>query len=165
MKICQICGMHPATTHIKQSINGCVTEVYVCSQCASSSGIGFANNEAAVGNMLSGLFSRPLFRTVDQTAVCPTCGSTYPLIVRRGRVGCPDCYITFYDQLSPSVQRIHGKSMHVGRSVAAEGLKDTPVDALTKLKQELADAVEAQEFERCATLRDQIKEWEAKNSD
>ncbi len=165
MKVCQICQKHPATTHIKRSVNGNVSEVYVCSLCASQNGWGMLGAESSIDGVLGGFLVQPLFRSVDHAVVCKTCGSSYSDILRRSRVVCPDCYTTFYEYLCPSVQRLHGNSVHVGKASLKNADTSTERDVLAELKLEMEQAIAAQEFERCAQIRDKIREWEAKNHD
>ena len=42
--------------------------------------------------------------------------------------------------------------------------KEEKIDPLTKLKEDLARAIEIQEFEQAAVLRDQIKEMEGEQN-
>ena len=94
---------------------------------------------------------------------CPKCGTAFSDIVREGKVGCAECYRTFYDKLLPSIQRIHGKIKHSGKtsqSVPAEVKIETKEEKVEKLKAEMNDAVTKQEFEKAAKIRDEIKALE-----
>ena len=78
-------------------------------------------------------------------------------------VGCSDCYEKFYDKLLPSIQRIHGKAKHAGKvppvtESTIEEKKISTEELILKKEAELKKAIERQEFERCAVLRDEIKE-------
>ncbi len=159
--VCQHCQERQATTHIKRTINGKTTEMYVCSECAAKQGVGmFAGNGLDVSNLFGGLFAAPSLRESDTQECCPSCAKSFRDIVKSGIVGCPDCYIRFYDRLQPSIQRIHGKTSHVGK-IAVTGSQESRLKRETaRLKEELNRALAAQEYERCAQLRDQIKELE-----
>ena len=73
-----------------------------------------------------------------------------------------DSYDIFYDELLPSIQRIHGKTVHIGKLAKSAGSEVKMKSTLAKLKEELTTAIKEQEFEKAAKLRDQIKELEAK---
>jgi protein-arginine kinase activator protein McsA len=79
-------------------------------------------------------------------------------IVNNGKLGCADCYTTFYDKLLPSLQRIHGKTRHEGKvPLIRNASVETPkVDKIEILSEELKKAIENQEFEKAAELRDEI---------
>ncbi len=161
---CQICGQRPATTHITRRVNDQVTEWHVCAECALKQGFGVSHG-LSMDSLFGGMFTQPFLREADQPATaCPVCGMTYRDIVQGGQIGCPTCYITFYDRLQPSIQRIHGKTSHVGKIAAAGSEHARKQQQIDTLKAELNAAVAAQEYERCAELRDRIKQMEEENT-
>lgn len=160
--LCQHCQQNSATTHVKRSVNGKTTELHLCSDCASTLGVGiFSNGGIDVGNLFGGLFADPHVHISKEQNRCAVCGKSLRDIVQSGLVGCPDCYTTFYERLLPSIQRIHGKTSHVGKVAADGSRKHHHEQELDRLRAELNEAVAAQEYERCAQLRDRIKELEA----
>ena len=164
--LCQYCKQHNANTHIKRTVNGNTTELYVCSDCASKLKIDLYNTSAFdVGNLFGGLFTAPSLLQTDAAEHCNTCGKSFREIVQSGIVGCPDCYVQFFDRLQPSIQRIHGKTSHVGKVAEAGSAQSRKKLELITLKDELSKALSLQEYERCATLRDRIKELEGEEHD
>lgn len=85
---------------------------------------------------------------------CPKCGTRESELTKTGKVGCAQCYKTFWDILQPYIQRIHGNSAHTGR-------KPSQNRELDELRIALKKAVDVQDFERAAELRDKIKELES----
>ncbi len=159
--ICQKCKQQQATTHVKQTVNGKTTEMMLCSSCASALGMNVLSTSSFdVGNLFGSLFAEPFLRESSQQSCCPGCGKTLKEIVQSGLVGCPNCYTTFYERLLPSIQRIHGKTTHVGKVAAAGSVACRKDHELETLRTALEEAVAKQEFERCAQIRDQIKELE-----
>lgn len=161
--LCQNCGKNEATTHIKQIINGDMAESHLCSDCASH--LGYSDMFSGFGLNLSELFGGFLGDmmpsiTSGKTQRCAKCGTSFDEIVRDGRVGCADCYRTFYDKLLPSIQRIHGKIKHSGKvssSTPAEPKVETKEEKIAKLKAAMDEAVAKQDFENAAKIRDEIK--------
>jgi protein-arginine kinase activator protein McsA len=91
---------------------------------------------------------------------CPACGTRYSHFARTGRLGCPECYTAFAVQMRQILRRIHGATRHKGK---APGQSDEDVEqrrALTHLREELTRAIEREEFETAARLRDEIHEME-----
>ena len=159
--LCQNCGKYEATTHVKRIINGESAEAHLCSDCAHALGYndvfgGFGNT---FSDLLGSFFGEPAVSALSSRTVrCEKCGNTFNDIVNNGKLGCADCYTTFYDKLLPSLQRIHGKTRHEGkvplvRNASAEMPK---VDKMAILEEELKRAIENQEFEKAAELRDEI---------
>lgn len=164
--LCQICQKHVATTHIKRTVNGASSELYVCSDCASKQSANMLNGVGInVGNLFGGLFTIPTIVEADAKDSCTCCGKTYREIVQSGILGCPECYISFYERLLPSIQRIHGKTSHVGKIAVSGSSESRSKRELVRLKDELTKALALQEYERCAHLRDQIKALEVKTDE
>ncbi len=168
--LCQNCGKNEATTHIKQIINGDMAESHLCSDCASH--LGYSDMFSGFGLNLSGLFGGLLGDMMPSVAAgksprCPKCGTSFEEIVHSGKVGCADCYRTFYDKLLPSIQRIHGKIKHSGKvtnSAPVEPKEETTEEKIEKLKAAMNEAVAKQEFENAAKIRDEIKALEGGES-
>ena len=83
-------------------------------------------------------------------------------------VGICLCYSKFYSKLQPSLQRIHGKVKHSGKAPmkTAEPVvikEKNPQDKIADLEKEMAKAVETQNFERAAAIRDEIKQLKGEN--
>ena len=79
-------------------------------------------------------------------------------IAETGLLGCADCYGAFLKELAPSISRIHGRTAHVGKVPKSSGGNVKLKNQLSEAKRKLQDAIQAEEFEEAATLRDQIRE-------
>ena len=161
--LCQACQKKQATTHIKSVVNGEVTQYNLCSDCAKKMGYGniFSDFGTDFSSLLGSIFGGNQQQVLPDGKRCPTCGSSFADIARSGRVGCSQCYDVFYDRLLPTIRRIHGNTEHIGKSAIAADEKTKTHSELESLKEQLTAAIEAQEFEKAAQLRDKIKELEA----
>lgn len=156
--LCQNCKKNEATTHIKRIINGETTQAHLCSDCAKSLGYDsmFSDFGFSFSDMLSSFFNEPALASIGAHSLrCDKCGSSFEDIVRSGKIGCADCYDTFYDKLLPSLERIHGKTSHEGKIPNASEIIEKRTE-LEDLKAELKKAVDAQDYEQAAVLRDKI---------
>ena len=167
--LCQMCGQHPATTHIKTIVNGKLTQAHLCADCAKKQGYGnlFADWGSGFGSLLSGFMGSAA--PARQVTRCPGCGASFEDITRSGKIGCAECYHTFRGQLLPIIQRIHGTAQHKGKVPGSSALRVTDTNnkivaveetPLEEKKRLLEQAIETQDFERAAVLRDEIKELE-----
>ena len=178
--LCENCKKNEANTTLTKNINGHVTVQHLCAECAAKKGLGAVGS--VFGSMLGGIFSD--FVGPSPAAKCRVCGSTFADFTRTGKAGCPSCYEEFYPQLLPTLQKIHGKTGHVGKvgtvkvpdsekaeenkNSVEEQVKSDPTptseptkgDKIAALKDQLFKAVEAQEYEQAAALRDEIKALE-----
>ncbi len=158
--LCQSCEKKQATTHIKTILNGELKEYRLCSDCAKKYGYASFLGDAGFdldklfGSFMDGLGApRPGKR-------CQCCGSSFEDIAKSGKVGCAECYDTFYDELLPSVRRIHGRTSHTGKLAHSAGTGVRIRNEIAKCRTELEQAIKAQEFEKAAELRDRIRELE-----
>lgn len=165
--ICQSCNKNKATTHIKTIIDGNLKEYMLCSECAEK--LGYSNPldlfDFSFGNFLSSVFGNS---TATGGALqsgnvlrCKQCGSSIDEISKNGKVGCANCYETFKSDLLPLIERIHGNTTHVGKIPSSAGEHVKIKNNIKNLKQELKEAINKQEFERAAVLRDEIKNLES----
>ena len=158
--LCQSCEKRQATTHIKTILNGELKEFNLCPECAAKLGYGsFFGNIGLDLNKLFGSFMDG-FISEKSPKRCQCCGSSFEDIAKAGKVGCAECYNTFYEELLPSIQRIHGRTSHTGKLAHSAGTEVKIRSEISKYKAELEKAIKAQEFEKAAELRDRIKELE-----
>jgi len=163
--LCQQCGKHPATTHLKRTVNGQTTERHLCAKCAAAQGVNPLLSGFSFGDFFGSLFSEPAARAAADTLRCEGCGRSFSELAEAGRAGCPRCYTTFYDRLLPSIQRIHGKARHTGKVAVGGGEKVKKESQLESLRRELETCIANQQYERCAELRDQITALEKEAAD
>lgn len=164
---CQKCGANNANTHIKTIVNGEFKEYDLCSDCAKQMGYTnvFGDIENEFSNFLGSFFGNVLPARTQATR-CDFCGSSYSDIAKSGHVGCANCYSVFGEQLLPSIRRMHGNTAHCGKNSgrsekqSVKPQEETKEQKLARLKSELDKAVQEQNFEHAAELRDKIKEME-----
>ncbi|MDP4119746.1 MAG: UvrB/UvrC motif-containing protein [Bacillota bacterium] len=167
--LCESCGKKNATTQIKTILNGELTEYHLCSGCAEKMGYGdlFSDFSFGFSNMLSSFFGNALPER-SGLASCKMCGATFRDILNTGKVGCSQCYETFYKELLPSINRIHGNTSHNGKvpQISEEASEMQSLNAkIQDFEIQLQKAIEAQDFEQAAKLRDEIKEMKTKRGD
>lgn len=156
--LCQSCEKRQATTHIKTILNGELKEFNLCPECASKLGYGsFFGN---FGFDLDKLFGSFLESSERGSKRCSFCGSSFEDIAKSGKIGCAHCYEQFYDDLLPSIRRIHGRTSHTGKLARSAGNEVRIRNEITQCRSELEKAIKTQEFEKAAELRDRIKELE-----
>ena len=113
--LCDKCGKNNATTHIKQIINGVVTERNLCSSCAAEEGYSKFPH-GGLADMLASMFGDISGLGIESNETrCPVCGSRFSDIAETGKAGCAECYKTFYSELLPYLKRVHGSVKHVGK--------------------------------------------------
>lgn len=159
--MCDKCGKNLATTHIKTVINGQVEEHNLCAYCAAKGGYN-SFGTLSLSNMLASMFGDSIENGTSTKERCKCCGCSFSDIVESGRVGCGECYETFRNELMPSLNRLHGKVKHVGSLPEAVVKVQTNEEKIEKLRESLKSAIEKEEFEQAAKIRDEIKKLEGK---
>ncbi|MDR2115585.1 MAG: UvrB/UvrC motif-containing protein [Planctomycetaceae bacterium] len=98
-------------------------------------------------------------KELDQQT-CPVCGISFYDFRSRGRLGCPNDYDCFAKQLDALIINIHGVQEHVGKTPKRTGNDSNQRTFLIKLRRDLNEAIQLEEYERASKLRDKIKEIE-----
>lgn len=150
--LCTQCKKEQATLFYTQNINGKESSAALCPTCAKQAGIGGSN-----------IFA-PLYKTVRKhtaapsTKRCNLCGLSWTDILSMGKVGCPNCYDTFREELRDTVRSIHGGAKHCGITPAYSADAPGPVmSEEEELRTALAEAIRTENYEEAARLRDAIK--------
>lgn len=165
---CQECGKRPATLHFTKIVNGDKTEFHLCDVCAKEKGeiIPGTSNGFSIHNLISGLLDFDLnhhggtIGSEPKALHCKECGMSYAQFSKMGRFGCSSCYDYFSVRLDPLLRRIHGNTAHVGKIPRRAGQHLHTRKQLEQLKARLAQAVQREEFEKAAQIRDEIRKLE-----
>lgn len=160
--VCDACKQQQATVHLTEIVNDQMTELHLCEGCANEKG-SQVESHFGLADLLAGLADVGKTTEVEEavsTKACPNCGMTYDDFRKVGRLGCAECYATFKRSLASLLKRIHGSPHHVGKSPARLVKPPTEKLELAELKRKLERAIEMEEFEDAAQLRDQIREVE-----
>ena len=167
--LCEKCNKNMANVYLKNNINGNITENYLCSSCAGTL-YSQNHNYAQLADLFGGGFDSDIFSmlnfnktspsalsfTETERKICPVCGSSFTDITKSGKAGCGSCYETFKNELAPNVIRIHGTANHTGKIPKNRSAQISAKRKIEQLKVKLKKAIEAQNFEEAAVIRDDI---------
>lgn len=164
---CSHCGEREGVVSLTQIEQGDVRTVSLCAKCAHEKGI---ETSIGVSDTPLGGFLADLAQGLDPDAPlnaaletrCDGCGASLKDFRESGRVGCAECYRSFDAPLRELLRRLHGSTHHTGMRYA--GTEDPPALAppasLRELREELRRAIETEQFELAAELRDRLREKE-----
>lgn len=167
---CQKCDK-PATFHITEMTGETPEELHFCEEHANE--YLHKNGEAIadVSPKASGKLAEQLKKKVTELQettrelmeldfrTCPDCGIGFQEFRQSGRLGCPNDYQFFREQLEPLLLGIHGDTEHIGKKPSHAGAPSQRT-LLIRLRRELDDAVSVEDYERAGRLRDQIRDLE-----
>src|SRR5258706_10745510 len=163
--LCQMCGKNPATVHFTEFRDNRMTEIHVCERCAEEKGLAATPNphKFDIADLLAGMVDT--MTSSDEERVgrvqCPRCGLLYSAFRETGRLGGAEVYVAFQFQLRPLLRRIHGDTLHRRKGPTRDGEGAVRSRQVQRLHDELQRAVEREEFEHAAAIRDEIKRLEA----
>lgn len=164
--LCDNCKEREAAIHLQQVKDNVVTSLHLCHQCAAEKGIetGAGTVKFPLSDFLASMGKDPLAKgSADGSEQeCESCGATLKDFRETGRLGCPRCYDTFETQLRDLLRRLHGSSHHVGEVylVAEPDKVDAQQKQVADLRNRLRHAVETENFELAAELRDRLRALE-----
>lgn len=160
---CSRCSK-PATLHITEIRHGTVQAVHLCESCAqeylSSSSLNEVADPADQLAAQLGQLDEGELREYDDL-VCPNCGLTFREFRQQGRLGCPHDYVAFEEELMPLLENIHGETQHVGKFPKRAPHESQRQYELIRLRNQLRSAVEDEQYEEAARLRDEIQTLES----
>ena len=155
--ICSNCKANTASFFYTQSINGKESSVALCHNCASKVGIG----QSIVSPLFGSFFKNPKAGRDNVSAKkCSLCALTFDEILKMGKVGCPECYNTFREELKDTIRSIHGITKHTGLTpsgITPCETKNAKVSEEDLLRERLNEAIMTENYEEAAVLRDKIK--------
>jgi protein arginine kinase activator len=158
---CEECGEQEAILHVTQIENNEVRSLHLCEACAAAKGMesGPAQTNVPLADYLAqvgqgGGSSRG-------AAPCSFCGMRLDDFKKAGRLGCPQCYISFEPHLKGLLRRLHGGTQHLGKVyLPPDPSMAEQQERLAGLRRKLDRAVESEDFERAARIRDMIRTLE-----
>lgn len=166
--LCEDCGERPAEVHLTAVQSEEMRTLHVCLVCAAERGLSGAaeTTPGGEGPPLADFLAQ-LGKAGAQAPVvspsdpCPFCGISPADFRRTGRVGCAQCYVHFETQLRGLLRRIHGSAHHAGKLyMSGESEITDRLGRISSLRRRLQRAVETEDFETAAELRDRIRELE-----
>lgn len=160
---CQICKQNTATIHLTEIIEGQRNESHLCESCAQKQGVA-VKAQIPLNELLGSLLSAgetpttALSKTKGEQS-CPHCGMTFEKFRQTSLLGCPQDYEVFDKQLKGIIEKSHGgHSEHCGKIPSKTPADERRHLELLKLRQELEAALQNEDYETAAKVRDRIKQ-------
>lgn len=161
---CEQCREREAVIHLTQIVNEQVTTLHLCERCAAEKGV---DSPGAAPKTPLGTFLAAMGQELPETPAprgdtCPRCGGSLQDFRESGRLGCSECYRSFEVPLRDLLRRLHGSTHHMGERYAESGESTAPGERhqAIELREQLRVAVETENFELAAELRDRLRVME-----
>lgn len=174
---CDKCNSNNKNVNIKINIDGENHAIGWSDSQASQAGFHsvFENKDFPLSDLIASVLKKNLPASVEtkDNPKCPNCGLTFLELLEIGRIGCAHCYAAFGNQMEILLDKIHGSAMHVGfvhertesfdpiMNIEQTNKLESELSEEEKLKLELEEAIECEDYEKAARLRDLLKGIEA----
>ena len=159
--LCDVCNSNEATVFLTQIVEGKMQKVNLCESCSKDKGVtdptGFA-----LADLLLGLGAAEEIDRGSTGAKCPVCGFSQSEFKKTGRLGCSACYETFAEGLNALLKAMHKGTRHMGKIPERLHMSLVLNDRIRSLQDDLERAVEEENYESAAQIRDEIRQLEAK---
>ncbi|MBI1383073.1 MAG: hypothetical protein GC161_18550 [Planctomycetaceae bacterium] len=162
---CDLCEQQPAVIHVTElredpeappgPAGTIVEEQHLCQSCAKGIDLPYVAVESPMVDIWK-LLQSGAAKSDPGAVACPDCGWTLADVRSKGRLGCPRDYEVFSGHIEDLLERIHGATEHRGRRPGQAEPEPDPHAELNGLREQLADAILAEEYERAAELRDRL---------
>jgi protein arginine kinase activator len=151
----------PATVHLTEIIDGQKIEKHLCEDCAASEGI-TVKTDVPISQLLEEFILQSSGGSKKDELKCDVCGITFSEFGNDALFGCPADYDAFEEPLTPLLERAHeGETQHVGKVPRGASTDQQRQHEVLRLRSELKAAIEEENYEQAAELRDRIKELES----
>ncbi len=164
---CDKCD-RPATYHAVEIVKGEKIEKHLCDECAAQDGMGLKSVHAPINQLLTNFVKATSGTEKPEGSAsldlaCPDCGLKFAEFRDKSLLGCAGCYAAFEAPLSGLLERAHETgNHHIGKVPRrGGGASEQRQLQITRMRKRLNDAVEAEDYELAAQLRDDLSDLES----
>lgn len=160
---CEVCGKTDAVVQYTEIKADETSSVHLCQSCAAERGIDASPipPNFALSNLVAQIGQEPSTEGVELEGSCPFCGLTLGDFRDNGRFGCPHCYEAFESGVRSLLRRIHGSTQHTGKVyLPTDPTRSERQRRASDLRKKLERAVQTENFERAARIRDELRALE-----
>lgn len=165
--LCQICKKRYANVQVTQVVNGEKAVAFICDNCAREKGQPSYGYNYDLGSFIAGFMgnniennSLGMDNATKSQIACNKCGMFYSNVLKTGKFGCENCYTAFRNRVLPIIKRVHGSTTHKGKFPERMSEELLATKELESLKSELSKAIQLEEYEQAAEIRDKIRSIE-----
>ncbi len=164
--LCQICHKNVAVMVITEiDEKGNKVEIAVCEECAKKKGVLESDKTLNLNEIFKIMLKAR--EKEDKELKCARCLLSFYEFKKYGKFGCPDCFKVFEERLIPFIKRLQttirereDEIFHKGKKVTAGTKRSLLFSEIKKLKIELKKAIEEENYEQAAKIRDRLREKE-----
>ena len=156
--LCDNCKKNQAAVFMEQVSGGEKTELNLCYKCSLD-----ISTPMFLNNILKGMFynSNVVEGNNVPTLSCTTCSLKLSEFKQTGKIGCSNCYQTFKREINSILRNIQWGIDHRGKIPKKNAANLILKKEVKRLRSDLNMAIDKEEYEEAARLRDKIKAIES----
>ena len=173
--LCDKCKKNVATFHKSIFINGKGYETHLCSDCASLMNFDEINFNTDIDvefdafdrlekeifkDFLEDDFFTPTMLLEKNNKKCPECNSSFNDFLRRGKLGCSQCYDVFQEEIRDMLENMDNPT-DFNLDIGSEIKKST--SEIDKLNEEFNKAIEEERYEDAGEIKKKINKLREKD--
>ncbi|UTY33698.1 UvrB/UvrC motif-containing protein [Treponema putidum] len=161
--ICDICKLNEAKVSVEQVTDVVTKHIYLCLSCSRRLGFGmFSENiDISITKLLEN--SDTSMSEDKKYAQCPVCGQSLSDIKSKQKIGCAECFSFFRAEILEILGQKKKNLRYLGLLQGSSDNSFKEKNCCEELRQKLKEAVEIEDYETAAALRDELKALEKKN--
>lgn len=170
---CDICKVREAVFFVQEVNKDTSIELHYCEECALKKGLLINKNSSQ--NTIKTVMAKiadNFEKNNNSVRLCRFCGTTESSVIKTGKVGCSYCYNVFAnlirkDSMDNKKIRVNGNgntATPLDSNIDIQDIKDTVLTGKIEILQKrLEEAVNTENYEEAAVLRDKINELKKNN--
>ena len=162
---CDKCG-NASVYHSTYIVNGVARSTNLCKDCAIKEGV-FSTAPTSIFDELMLNFADFLGYEKVEDVVCPVCKTSLRELKTTGKLGCPNCYEAFRQEIAKIVNKIAPYHEHKQESLkdfkTSHDGKVSKQEKIAQLRAEMKMAVAEERYEDAAKIKKQITKLENAN--
>ncbi len=161
--LCDVCKKNTATVFLTQIVDGKMQKVNLCESCSKEKGVTDPTSFAFL-DLLQGLGTAQVIAKTQPSLRCPTCGFSLGDFKKTGRLGCSRCFETFSENVASLLKTVHRGTRHLGKIPNRSAQIRDVSRRIEVLQEDLRKAVDAENYESAAAIRDIIRQLQSSAS-
>ncbi len=146
-------------------------KIALCESCAKQQGVTDPEDLLMMDQLMDDLSEESMeelslseedLLSLPPDVTCPSCEFEMEDYHKVGRLGCPQCYTTFKDEIGHRLPAIHKGVAHRGRIPEGFAQVEQIRAQLSELDEDLKRAIAEEDYEKAALVRDRIQHLKEK---
>ena len=155
---CDVCKKNEAIIFVRNISGQLDVELHLCHACAKTRNVAIPGKDQEVS--LSSLLSAEIQNALNYspgTKFCSSCGQSALSLSQTKKAGCPHCYIALKKEIISLLKTENMYPSYIGTTPKQHEHFDSNLNERLRLQASLEKAIEVEDYEQAAYIRDKLK--------